>query len=139
MRTYVHTCRDYHNTLYPICVSESKPFSFSINTGTKPESGYCKIIIGLDKNECCEENLLAVTVNGTSTTQIEDVPKETGFVWSESDSFEPTASHVSEVAYRVIQFEADNLAGLYNGFNTVCITCKSKSQSIKWLEIQVKN
>lgn len=136
MRAYVNTCRDYSNTLYPIALSDS--FSFVINTGSRPESGYYTVLVGIDAMEGFEENLLTVTVNGASATQIGDVPHVPGFIWSASTSSEPAASHVSETAPRVMQFMVDDLSVIRDGENTVTITNPSgKTQSIKWLEIQV--
>ena len=139
MRAYVNTCRDYHNTLYPISITYTKGYTVSMNTGAKPQDGYYTVIVGVDANDGYTENNLSVFVNGIKAKQIGDVPKAKGFVWKESTTPEPAANHVSEIAPRVMQFTVEDLSVIRDGENTITIanTASGKLQSVKWIEIQV--
>ncbi len=139
MRAYVNTCRDYSNTLYPISITETSGYTVSMNTGSKPQTGYYTVIVGIAANDGYTENHLSVSVNGAQAKQIGDVPKANGFVWKESTASEPNASHVSETAPRVMQFMVEDLSVIRDGENTITITntATGKPQAVKWLEIQV--
>ena len=136
-RAYVNTCRDYHNTLYPINVGDA--YTFELNTGTRAVNEYV-VIVGIDSKEGYTEDLLRVTVNGIEAEQINDISCETGFEWKVSTSNEPVAQHISEVAPRAMQFSIKDLSAIKNGVNTITVTNtdSSRPQSIKWLEIRVK-
>lgn len=141
MRAYVNTTRDYNNTLYPISVTDNNGYTVNMNTGTKPTKGYYSIVIGIGDNNGYTENNLSVTVNGTKTTQLTDVPKANDFTWAVSPYKEPVADHVSETAPRVMQFVVDDLSAVNDGINTISITntATGKPQSVKWLEVRVDN
>ena len=137
-RVYVHTCRDSENTLYPIKLA-STPYTFTVNTGTAPETEYI-VRVGIDANKGYDRDLISVKVNGFETENIEDVPCERGFVWTESTASEPVAQHVSETCAGVLQFSLPYVDVLEDGVNTIVISSNNSAfpQSIKWIEICVK-
>ncbi len=92
MRVYVNTCSEYYNKLYPINVVKDNPCSFSINTGSRPQNGCFNVVVGIDVNDGDSANPLKVSVNGSTTTQLQDILPEPGFEWKINDFFEPTAT-----------------------------------------------
>ena len=136
-RVYVNTCPEYRNDLYPINVTNNSPYTVVINTGTAPQKGSYKVVVGVDDKNT-ENNNLKVFINGTLTSQIDDVSPENGFVWKVSESFEPVASHVSETCPRVMQFSLEDISCIKSGENVIQIEVMENSQKIKWLEVHVE-
>ncbi len=131
MRTYVNTYAE--NTPYPIMVTNDKGFEFNLYTGTKPKK--YTVVVGID--ECESSQPLYVKLNGVEARQIEDVPKEKDFVFKKSETEWTFVEHVSETAFRVMQFEV-NTDAVKDGFNQFEITAKEEDIIIRWIEIQAK-
>lgn len=138
MRTYVHTCRNFKCSIYPAPVSDEKSCEIEVNTGSAPAAGTYEILIGIDRKEGWDEDLLTVELNGAKTLQIQDVKAPVGFEWKVSEENSPYADHVSEVAPRVMRFVPEDLKYVKDGNNQICIRGTKKEQSVKWIEVCVE-
>lgn len=135
MREYVHTCSKDDSSYYPIYVNDFKPFSFEINTGSTVKAENFTVLVGVDKADCYE---LSVSVNGVLTKQIDELKPAKDYEWQKSETAFETVRHVSEVAYRVLQFKLDDLTALKDGINKIIINGKGdEPKVIRWLGVRV--
>ena len=128
--SYVNTCRDYSNTVYPIEVTDKNNYTAVINTGTAYGLKYYSIIIGATDGS----SELTVAVNGKETEKGVEISKPKDFVWKIGEVSEPVARHISEVAPSVKEYRFTQLDLLSNGENA--ITVSSEHATLKWIEVR---
>ena len=130
-RVYVNTY--FQNRPYPIVLEKSKSFIFEMNTSLKPKTGRFIVVVGID---FCDGNPLEVRVNNIPAIHINDVVRESGFVFKKCGNEICFVDHVSETAERVMQFEA-SLPSVNDGVNKIEISSVNLPQTIRWIEIQI--
>ena len=132
--SYVNTCQDYSNTLYPIKLQSGESFSFKINTGRRSGARDYTVIVGTESTD----GEAKVEVNGTVAKRISDVAAPQGFCWQKSGSAEPKAKHLSGVAPTVMRFGISDISSVNDGENSVTVSFQGVGAPliIKWLEVR---
>ena len=135
--SYFSTYFDYDAST-PRVLNAHNTTAFKMQTGTAPETGYYMVTLGLDgAYDGYDENLLTVTLNGKTLTQIGDMPRSSSLNYIDTTT-ERGMSHITQSAHRFVQFVVSDLSIVKDGHNVINVINRSgKQQKIRWVEVFV--